>query len=548
MRQNQSSKNPVYVIGHKNPDTDSICSAIAYSYFKREYDGINAIPCKLGPINRETEFVLNYFNIEEPIYIENVYTQIKDIDYEKPLCANIAWPMLAAWQLIQDSGIRTICVVDDSDKFIGLATLGDLAKVYLSQMNNIEKYSIPLKNAVSVLSGEVINKGSNTLGGNIIVATMSLEEVVKRIKSGDTIIVGDRPHIQKAAIKNNVGTLIIVGGAKPDNETLNLAKEHQVNLISTPYDAFDAVKCISQSIPLSYIMKSSDIVSFGEEEYIHEITNTMSKYKYRNFPILDKYGTVLGLISRRHILEYEAKNVILVDHNEFSQTVEGINEAAILEIIDHHRLGGIITDKPILFKNQPVGCTSTIIYETYQNAKITPPPEIAGIMCAAILSDTLVFKSPTCTPRDKKAALNLAAIAEIDIEDFAGRMFKEGTELLDKSPEKIFFTDFKEFHVDEFKIGVGQINVMSDIGELKNEILSFMKDLKEKGGYDILLLMLTNIIKEGSEILWVSDYKNVIEKAFSIDINENIFYLPGIMSRKNQVIPPIVKAVKLLKK
>lgn len=540
-------ENTVYIIGHKNPDTDSICSAISYAYFKRQYEGVNAIPCRLGPINPETRFVLNYFGVEEPLYIENVYTQIRDIKYDKPLCVNEAWPMLAAWQLMQESGTRTVCVVDDGGRFIGLATLGDLAKVYLSQMNNIGEYNIPIKNAASVLSGEIINYGTGTLGGNIMVAAMSLDEVAKRIKPGDTIIVGDRPYIQKAAIEYGSGALIVTGGIRPDKDIIELARQRGTGLILASCDTFETVKYISQSIPISYIMKDKDIVSFNEDDYIHEVTNTMSRYKYRNFPVLDGNGSVAGMISRRHVLDYKAKSVILVDHNEFSQTVDGINEADILEIIDHHRLGGVVTDKPILFKNQPVGCTSTIIYGIYEDVGAMPPPEIASIMCAAILSDTLIFRSPTCTPRDIDAARSLASIAGIDIEGFAHMMFKESTSLSGKSPEEILYNDFKEFHADGFTIGVGQINVMADPGDIKKDMLSYMQNLKEKSGYDILLLMLTNIIDEGSEIIWATDYKDILERAFPIDIGKGSFYLPGVVSRKNQVIPPIIRAVRSLK-
>ena len=532
---------PTYIIGHKSPDSDAICSAISYAYFKKKHDGMNSVPCRLGPVNNETQFILDYFDVEQPRLIKNIYTQIRDINYDKPLCVNEAWPMLAAWQLMQQSGTRTICAVDDKGRFAGLATLGDLAKVYLSEMNNIEKYSIPIKNAASVLRGEIINYGSGKLGGNIIVAAMSLDETAKRIKQGDTIIVGNRPYIQKAAIEYGAGALIVTSGIKPGDDIITFAKGHGVGLIQTSCDTFDAVKYISQSIPLSYIIKSSDLITFNDDDYVHEVTGTMSRYKYRNFPVLDSNGAVVGLISRRHVLDYKPKSVILVDHNEFSQTVDGINEANILEIIDHHRLGGTVTDKPILFRNQPVGCTSTIIYSIYKDAHITPPKSIAGIMCAAILSDTLIFKSPTCTKRDVDAAHSLAAIAGINIDRFADQMFKASTSLTGKTMEEIFYTDFKEFRTEGFKIGVGQINVMTDPGKIKEDLLSYMRDIQKSNEYDILLLMLTNIIDEGSEMLWASDYKEVLETAFSINIDGGNFYLPKVVSRKNQVIPPIMR-------
>ena len=533
----------VYVCGHKNPDTDSICSAIAYAHLKRITEGINAIPVRLGPINRETKFVLDYFGIEEPIFIENVYTQVQDIKFDKPLIFKENTSMFEAWNAMMEKNIRTLAVVDDENKLIGIATVGDLAKAYLSSAHELSKYRIPIENLLATLKGEILLRYLDYIEGNILVAAMSKENVLKRIKEGDTLIVGDREDIQEAAIQKGVKALIITGNNQVSEKILDLAKKHEVTIIKVSPDTFDTVKLLNQSIPLSYVIKKEDIVSFRLTDYIDDVKEVMLKYRYRNFPVLDEEGRVVGLLGRRHILDYERKNVILVDHNEFSQAVEGIEQARILEIIDHHRLGTIETDQPILFRNHPVGSTATIINRLYEEKGLIPDPKIAGIMCAAILSDTLVFKSPTCTPEDVIAAKKLAEIAEIDINEFGNQMFKAGTSLEGKTVEEIFYTDFKEFTVNKYKIGIGQVNTLADPGELKKDLISFMEKVRSDKGYDILLLMLTDIINEGSEILFVGDNKELLERAFDVKIQNNSFYLPYVISRKKQVLPPLVKAI-----
>ncbi|AAM25579.1 putative manganese-dependent inorganic diphosphatase [Caldanaerobacter subterraneus] len=533
----------VYVCGHKNPDTDSICSAIAYAHLKRITEGINAIPVRLGPINRETKFVLDYFGIEEPIFIENVYTQVQDIKFDKPLIFKENTSMFEAWNAMMEKNIRTLAVVDDENKLIGIATVGDLAKAYLSSAHELSKYRIPIENLLATLKGEILLRYLDYIEGNILVAAMSKENVLKRIKEGDTLIVGDREDIQEAAIQKGVKALIITGNNQVSEKILDLAEKHEVTIIKVSPDTFDTVKLLNQSIPLSYVIKKEDIVSFRLTDYIDDVKEVMLKYRYRNFPVLDEEGRVVGLLGRRHILDYERKNVILVDHNEFSQAVEGIEQARILEIIDHHRLGTIETDQPILFRNHPVGSTATIINRLYEEKGLIPDPKIAGIMCAAILSDTLVFKSPTCTPEDVRAAKKLAEIAEIDINEFGNQMFKAGTSLEGKTVEEIFYTDFKEFTVNKYKIGIGQVNTLADPGELKKDLISFMEKVRSDKGYDILLLMLTDIINEGSEILFVGDNKELLERAFDVKIQNNSFYLPYVISRKKQVLPPLVKAI-----
>jgi len=533
----------VYVSGHKNPDTDSICSAIAYAYLKRISEGINAIPVRLGPINRETKFVLDYFGVEEPIFIENVYTQVQDTKFDKPLVFKENTSMFEAWNTMMEKNIRTIAVVDEENKLIGIATVGDLAKAYLSSSHELSKYKIPIDNILATLKGEEVLRYVDYLEGDILVAAMSKENVLKRIKKGDILIIGDRDDIQQVAILQGIKALIITGNNGVSEKILELAKQYKVTIIKVVPDTFDTVKLLNQSIPLLYVIKKEDLVTFRVSDYIDDVKEVMLKYRYRNFPVVDEEGKVMGLLARRHILDYERKNVIMVDHNEFSQAVEGIGQARILEIIDHHRIGTIETEQPILFRNHPVGSTATIINRLFEEKGLIPEPKIAGIMCAAILSDTLVFKSPTCTPEDVRAAKKLAEIANIDINEFGTEMFKAGTSLEGKTVEEIFYTDFKEFTINNYKIGIGQVNTLTDAGKLKQDLINFMEKVKKDKGYDILLLMLTDIINEGSEILFVGNNKELLERAFNVQIKNNSFYLPYVISRKKQVLPPIIKAI-----
>lgn len=533
----------VYVSGHKNPDTDSICSAIAYAYLKRISEGINAIPVRLGPINRETKFVLDYFGVEKPTFIENVYTQVQDIKFDKSLVFKENTSMFEAWNAMMEKNIRTIAVVDEENKLIGIATVGDLAKAYLSSSHELSKYKIPIDNILATLKGEEILRYVDYLEGDILVAAMSKENVLKRIKKGDILIVGDRDDIQQAAIQQGIKALIITGNNGISEKIFELAKQYKVTIIKVVPDTFDTVKLLNQSIPLSYVIKKEDLVTFRVSDYIDDVKEVMLKYRYRNFPVVDEEGKVVGLLARRHILDYERKNVIMVDHNEFSQAVEGIEQARILEIIDHHRIGTIETEQPILFRNHPVGSTATIINRIFEEKGLIPESKIAGIMCAAILSDTLVFKSPTCTPEDVRAAKKLAEIANIDINEFGTEMFKAGTSLEGKTVEEIFYTDFKEFTINNYKIGIGQVNTLTDAGKLKQDLINFMEKVKKDKGYDILLLMLTDIINEGSEILFVGNNKELLERAFNVQIKNNSFYLPYVISRKKQVLPPIIKAI-----
>ncbi|MCR4431856.1 MAG: putative manganese-dependent inorganic diphosphatase [Tepidanaerobacteraceae bacterium] len=535
----------VYIVGHKNPDTDSVCSAIAYAGYKSISEkGHIFKPSRLGPINRETRFVLEYFKVPEPEPIENVYTQVGDIAFDEPLNILKNSPLSETWETMMKHNARTVNIVDESGKFLGLATLGDIAKAYLESSGDFSKFKVPMQNIINTLDGAAVLQNEDFFNGNIIVAAMQADDVRKRLRKGDLLITGNREDVQLLAVEHGAGVLAITGNHDVSEQIKKRAEQKGVTVIRVPHDTFDTVKLINQSIPIHYIMKTDNLAVFRTDDLIEDVKEAMLKYKYRNFPILDHDGKPVGMLARRHILDHARKNVILVDHNEMSQSVKGIEEARILEIIDHHRICCMETDQPIVFINKPVGCTATIILDLYEQKGFIPDRIVAGLMCAAILSDTLVFKSPTCTSQDIRAAKKLAEIAGIDIERFSSAMFRAGTSLEGKSEEEIFYTDFKDFNTGKFKIGVSQVNLSQEISEsLKSRMIRFMEKLKTEKNYDLLLLMLTDIINQGSEFLYVGECKEMLGRAFNVEISGESFRLPLVVSRKKQVIPRIISAI-----
>lgn len=532
----------IYVFGHKSPDTDSICSAIAYAEFKKALDKEKKyIPARLGSINRETEFALKYFHIPTPRLLEGVHTELSDIPLDKPLILPESSPMDEVWNTMENSQEKSALIVNDKGKLTGFVTVGDIAKAYLESSSSFSG-QVPIKNIVETLSATVLNLNKDTFCGNIVVAAMQPEDAAKYMNQDTLVIAGNREDVQLMAIENHVNALIISGSFGVSDKVLNESKKRGVTLLTTPHDTYNTVKLINRSIPIYYVM-SKDLVTFDIDDLVDDVREVMIKFKYRNFPVLDQSKKPVGILSRHHLLSPVGKKVIMVDHNERSQSADGLTQAKILEIIDHHRIGNLETPYPIIFINRPVGCTSTIIYGMYLQHGMKPSKPIAGIMCAAILSDTLMFKSPTCTTADKKAARELAKIAEIDIGDFADSMFKAGTSIKDKSEKEILYSDFKEFNINGKKIGVGQINIYKNsLNSIKEKILSLMEELIEKKGYTLMLMMFTDIINEGSDILFAGN-KKIVEKAFDKEIYKNSLYLPGVVSRKKQVMPEIIRVL-----
>lgn len=549
----------VYLIGHRNPDTDSISSPIAYAYLKNATEpGMRFVPVRLGPLNRETQFVLDYFQASAPALIENVYTQVKDLVFDPSVTVRGDASMRSAWDLMVESGFKNVSVVDEQGKLIGIVTLGDIAEAYLESDGGFSRGPVPVRNIAGALKGTVAVAGRETFRGVVEVLSQPcasdgspvglLSGSFGHARGGpapDVLVIAGQGQVHPGVLDiPGLQIVAVAKGAVPSPAFLSSAAGRGVTVISTPYGTYEAARRVSQSEPVSHIMTSSDLVAFSLEEQVDDIKETMLRYKYRSFPVLDEEGRPVGRIGRRHVLDYSGKNVILVDHNEKSQSVEGIEEARILEIIDHHRIGAIETDQPIIFINRPLGCTSTIIDELYRQRAIDPPKPVAGLMCAAILSDTLAFKSPTCTEEDVAAAERLGKIAGIDMDEFVKSMFSAGTSLEGKSEAEVFFGDFKEFRIRNLTVGVSQVNIYhTDLATLRQRLTAFMHRLQADRGYDLLLLMLTDIIGEGSEFLVVGGQSEIIERAFEVSLKHRPIFLPGVISRKKQVIPRIIRAI-----
>lgn len=538
----------IYVIGHKNPDTDSICAAIGYCYYKRETGVKNVYAARLGDVNKETEFVLNYFDMELPELISTVKMQVKDANIDRVVSISPDISIRKAWNIMKSENAKTLPVINNQEKLVGLCTLSDITGSYMdfSSNNLFSRSGTSLKNITETISGRILNSQlfdfSNA--GRVIAAAMGEAEIESIVKKGDIVITGNRPCIQREAIEKGASCLIITDNHTPDPDIIELSENMGCMVMSVPHDAYTTARLINMSIPVNYVMTRDNIISFNADDYIDDIKDIMLDTRYRAYPVIED-GKVIGTISRYHLIKSNRKKVILVDHNERSQSVDGLEEAEILEIIDHHRVGDIETSTPVFFNNRPIGSTSTIVADLFLDGGFAIPQKIAGILCAAIISDTLFFKSPTCTKIDEITARKLSDIAGIDMYDFSKMMFTAGTSLAGKSAVEIFYQDFKEFYFGRKKIGVSQVYTM-DIGgtnAIKEELLQLMEGIKENKEYDLLVIMLTDIINEGSELLFTKDSREIISKAFDVHPSQNTIYLPGVVSRKKQVIPPLVFAL-----
>ena len=539
------------VIGHRNPDTDSICSAICYANLKQAVTGEEYMPARAGHVNGETQFVLDYFGAEEPQLVEDVRTQVRDIEIRKTkgVADNIS--LKRAWNIMQENNVVTIPSVREDGTLEGLITVGDITKTYMNIYDSsiLSKANTQYSNIIETLEAELIIGSAEAYfdQGKVLIAAANPDLMEFYIEPHDLVILGNRYESQLCAIEMGADCIIVCEGAAVSMTIKKIAQERGCTIIATTYDTYTAARLINQSMPISYFMTREHLITFNSDDYIDEIREVMASKRHRDFPILDKDGRYLGMISRRNLLGAKGKQVILVDHNEKNQAVAGIENAEILEIIDHHRLGSLETMAPVMFRNEPVGCTGTIMYEIYKEKELEIAPNIAGLLCAAIISDTLMFRSPTCTFLDKAAAEALADIAGISIPEFASEMFRAGSNLKDKSPEEIFYQDFKKFIMGDVTFGVGQITSL-DAGELesiKEQLLPQMESECGKHGIEMVFFMLTNIIEESTELLYYgSGAKEVIEKAFEdLPVNEVSCELKGVVSRKKQLIPAFMMAL-----
>ena len=545
------------VIGHRNTDTEYICSAICYANLKQAVTGEEYMPARAGHVNGETQFVLDYFGAEEPQLVEDVRTQVRDIEIRKTkgVADNIS--LKRAWNIMQENNVVTIPSVREDGTLEGLITVGDITKTYMNIYDSsiLSKANTQYSNIIETLEAELIIGSAEAYfdQGKVLIAAANPDLMEFYIEPHDLVILGNRYESQLCAIEMGADCIIVCEGAAVSMTIKKIAQERGCTIIATTYDTYTAARLINQSMPISYFMTREHLITFNSDDYIDEIREVMASKRHRDFPILDKDGYYLGMISRRNLLGAKGKQVILVDHNEKNQAVAGIENAEILEIIDHHRLGTIQTMSPVFFRNQPLGCTATIIYQMYQEAGIKVEPKIAGLLCSAIVSDTLLFRSPTCTPVDEMAARALADIAGIDIEKYAMEMFSAGSNLKDKSDEEIFYQDFKRFTSGKVTIGVGQITSLNggELDKLKGRMEAFMEKALENNGLDMIFFMLTNILTETTELICEGQGAlQLAGKAFHQDIElleeeglkEPVLRLPGVVSRKKQLIPELMLA------
>ncbi|MEH2957188.1 putative manganese-dependent inorganic diphosphatase [Candidatus Merdisoma sp. JLR.KK006] len=540
---------PVYIIGHKNPDTDSICSALAYAYLKNQIYGGGYIAARAGQLNQETQYVLNFFQAEAPVYVADVMTQVKDIEIRKTEGVRGNLSLKQAWNLMRQLGVVTLPITNER-KIEGLITIGDIATAYMDVYDSkiLSTANTQYRNIVETLEGCLLIGSEDDYynRGKVLIAAANPDLMEDYIEEGDLVILGNRYESQLCAIEMRAGCIIVCEGAKVSITIRKLAEEHSCVVISTPYDTFTAARLINQSMPIQYFMKSENLTIFNVSEKTEDIKEIMGQKRYRDFPIIDKNENYVGMISRRNLLNLKRKQLILVDHNEGSQAVDGIEFAEILEIIDHHRIGSLETMSPVFFRNQPLGCTATIMYQMYQEQNVEIPKKIAGLLCSAIISDTLMFRSPTCTAVDKVAAEALAEIAGIEIEELAVDMFSAGSNLGSRTAKEIFYQDFKRFSVNGVEFAVGQINSMNaiELGEIREKLMPYLEVAYKEVGLNMIFFMLTNIVRETTELLcYGSNSDSLVREAFQLPEDSDSYELKGLVSRKKQLIPALVSVI-----
>lgn len=542
-------KEKIYVIGHKNPDTDSICSAIAYADLRQKVTGQVHEAKRAGHVNDETAYVLDRFGVEAPKLLTDVRLQVRDLDiHEMPgLKPNAS--IRDTWERMRQEQAKTLPIVKD-DELVGVVSTGDIAKSYMDVYDSeiLSKARTQYRNIVKTLDGTMItgNEHGYFMRGKVAIGASSPNLMEEFIEKDDLVILGDREEAQACAVNIDASCMVICKDAEVSPKLIQKAKEQSIVIIQTPYDTFTTARLINQSIPVKFYMTSGPLTMFRMNDYVDDIKDIMAKKRFRDFPILDRHGRFKGFISRRRFLGASKKKVILVDHNERSQAVDGIEEAEIIEIIDHHRLGDIETVSPITFRNQPVGCTATIINQMYEENEIEVPREIAGLLCGAIISDTLLFRSPTCTLLDERTAKKLAKISDIDLEQMAQEMFNAGSNLKGKSAEDICFQDFKQFTVNDTIFGVGQITSMSkeELAAIRDMMTEHLPKVLEAHNLNMIYFMLTDILAESTELLCVgTGARGIALSAFDLPDNAKSLILKGVVSRKKQLIPVLVETM-----
>ena len=528
---------PIYVTGHRNPDTDSIVAAMAYAALRnavgdREYEAA----C-LGHVSDETQIVLDRFGFQPPKRIRSLFTQVRDLDFDTPPLLSTAVTVGRGWKMLQEQkNISAIPVINEDGTLYGMLSRENVASYNMERISSAVLEPVPLFNVLSVLEGKILNtagENTDTIGGELSIAMPQQQENLLFNRKDSIVLCGHQPDMIRRALEMNVNCLVLCQ-AELSEELRTMPTT--TCIISTPYDAYRAARLIFQSAPIGGICRTKDLVCFHLEDKVDDVKEQVLKFREHCYPILDENEKVVGVLTRYHLLRPRRKRVVLVDHNEASQSVPGLEEAEILEIIDHHRLADIQTTNPIYVRNEPVGSTNTIIASMFQDRGLMPSAKMAGMMAAAIISDTVMFKSPTCTPKDIRTAERMARIANVSLEELGREIFSASLE--NRSAEDMLYSDYKEFHIAGHDLAVAQVTCVDSplMLERKDEFLSLMKQAMEKKGFSMMILMLTDVLKEGTQLIYVGD-DEIIQQAFGLSPKDNTLFLQGIMSRKKQIIP-----------
>lgn len=541
----------VYITGHKVPDTDTICSAISYAEFLNKSGRAEAEPIRLGEINNETKFVLEHFNVKAPRLKTSMQLKVHDLELDEPTIIYSDTPVKRAIELLQEKKTLLLSITDEYHKLLGVLSLSDVTKSYMNVWDDmiLHRSNTPLNNIVDVLSAKVLNEAKRELTGKMVVYAMEPDELGDRIKKGDVVIVGDRDNAQIDAIKRDVSLIIVSGGYKMKDEILELAREKNISVLSTELNSFMAARLLPLSIPAEFVMTKDELNAVHINDTVDEVKEKLAKTRFRSYPVLDDEGKIVGNLSRYHLITGKPKKLILVDHNEKAQSVDNIDEAEIIEIIDHHRIEPVSTNAPVFFRNEPVGSTATIISKMFFEEGIRPTKEIAGLLSSAIISDTLYFRSPTTTDDDRRMLERMALYAEIEPEEYANEMFKAGTSVKGKSVTELLNMDVKEFKIIDESVRIAQIFTLDkeSVMELKSEILTEMKKIREAKVSDTFVFVVTDIFAESSIVFVCGEYGVEIAGEFGEKIEDSEFFAPGLLSRKKQMVPKVTDAIKKAK-
>ena len=542
---------PIYIIGHRNPDTDSICSAIGYAHLKQAL-GENVVAARAGKVNAETKYALEYFHMQQPLLLSDLYPRVKDVLLDCKIVVKQHDTLRQLGEIMRDHDLRSVPVTDSKGILVGIVTVSDLAKRYFQElgMANLSDMRVRYRDIIAAIDAKVLVDGieSDFIQGDVRIAAGSLKTIKAGIKENDIVLIGDR-HDETIidCVEQGISVLIITGNGRVSADVIEAAEARHMFVLSTPYDTYTTARLINQCVPVRRIMHENP-VCFKPMDLLSDIKGTMEETHYRNYPVIEN-GRLVGLVSRDELTMPERDRVILVDHNERGPAVEGIEEAKIVEVIDHHRLGGIQTSEPIFTHAEPVGCTATIVANMHWQQDVDIPAPVAGLLLSAILSDTVLFKSPTCTPYDKKTAERLAEIAGVDLKEYGMAMLKAGSGIGDMTPMEIAKNDSKEFQMGDYHLLISQISVMDtkEVLGLEPQLIEAMTTICEKEGFDMSLVMVTDILEEATYLLYAGSPKTLIGEAFKKDASGTHVYLPGVMSRKKQIVPPLSEAVKRIK-